>query len=385
MTNPILRYPVNGLVSYHYYRNRNIDEMASWGFRLIGDSGAFSAMSLGQPIQMDEFAAWGHKWKDSLCWIASLDVIGDEKGSWQNYKALKGMGLDVIPTIHFGQDPKVLDQYAADGVDYVGLGGMVSQRSQEKKLLRWCLSVFRYAKENHPNMRFHGWGVTHPELILNLPFYSVDSSGFGSTWRYARTRLWDPEKKRFVRFRHDGKEPYEYRQLLHDWYDGVTPEEIEFSTPENKRVLVLLAIKNAQLLEDYLRDRFQVEPPKYGLREPLIGPNIHQVDTAFSYWQQAAKPEAGFIHEGKGTRLADKGPNVHIATTATNFYKDAKGPNIHFVDSDVQNFEAVDQNGPQVHMVWSKDGDQLIKSVGPNIHPVVDYSDYKLSGRPLKN
>ena len=81
-----LRYPVNSLVSFHYFGNRDIAEMKSWGLRLIGDSGAFSAHSQGKPINIQDFADWGLRWKNDLAWLASLDVIGNKDATWKNYK-----------------------------------------------------------------------------------------------------------------------------------------------------------------------------------------------------------------------------------------------------------------------------------------------------------
>jgi hypothetical protein len=52
--------------------------------RFIADSGAFSALSLDASIDLATYATWCHTWWDRFCWCASLDVIGDPRGSWQN-------------------------------------------------------------------------------------------------------------------------------------------------------------------------------------------------------------------------------------------------------------------------------------------------------------
>lgn len=271
-----LNYPVNSLVSFHYFKDHDIAEMNGWGLRIIGDSGAFSAASTGVPVDIRDFAAWAKRWKESLFWVASLDVIGDAKGSRRNYEALRSEGIDVVPTIHYGSDPSLLDEYARDGVDFVGLGGMVGRKSEPKRLLRWTLGVFRYARDKFPQMRFHGWGVTHPELVMNLPWFSVDSSGFSSAYRFARMTLFDPRSGKRVGISLDGKDPRRHRDLLVNVY-GVDPERVLVSTSETRRDLVRLSVAGVQRQEDFLRQRFNVSPPEYGVNAGMAqdGPNIH--------------------------------------------------------------------------------------------------------------
>lgn len=313
-----LRYPVNALVSYHYFSTADIAEMRSWGLRLIGDSGAYSAVSLGAPIALSSFATWAHEWRDDLVWIASLDEIGDAKQSWRNYKNLRKQGLDVVPTVHYGCDPKELDRYADDGVDFVGLGGMVPYKSEPERLLRWCLSMFAYARDNHPGMRFHGWGVTHPRLVSLLPWYSVDSSGFSASVRYGRLSLFDPSKGKSLSVTLDGRDIYKHSQLLRNVY-GADPDAVSVSVPATRRQVLRLAMASAQRLEDYLRKRHRgVASPTYGLRWPLTGPHVHGVNTDPGAWRD----------------IGISGPHVHgVIGALTDYALLADGPHVHYVQT----------------------------------------------------
>lgn len=278
MNSVALRYPLSALISYHYFAEEDIAQLEAVGLRMIGDSGAFSAANLGAPISLDSFAAWAHKWRENLAWIASLDAIGDPKRSWANYRELRGAGLDVVPTIHLGAPPKELDRYADDGVDFVGLGGVVSGAGNVLETLRWLVAVFRYARDAHPGMRFHGWGCTSTRLVLPLPWYSVDSSSFGSAWRYGRMRLFDPKTKGWHQFATDGRGAFAHGRLLRSAY-GVDPAAVAVSSPDTRRDLVRTAAKAYQLYEDYLRKRHNVTPPGYGIRAAAVGPSIHVTDT----------------------------------------------------------------------------------------------------------
>lgn len=314
-----LRYPVNALVSYHYFAKQDISRLHAGGLRIVGDSGAFSAANLGTPVDIDAFADWAKRWRTSLCWVASLDVIGDPKGSWKNYRRLRDRHeLDVIPTIHYGSAPSLLDQYAADGVDMVGLGGMVGRKGQPKHLLRWCLSVFRYAKANHPSMRFHGWGVTHPLLVESLPWFSVDSSGFSAAYRYGRATIYDPDTRSKVSFQTDGRDAYQHATLLRKHY-GVSAQRVAVSTRETRHDLIRLSAKSYQLLEDRLRRKHQVTAPTYGQNDRMDGPSVHAAASA----------------EDKTIIESLTGPRVHQAMGTDKATPNALsgGPNIHAVDA----------------------------------------------------
>ena len=305
-----LQYPVNALVSFHYFAKDNIAEMAGWGLNLIGDSGAYSADSLGAPISLDAFAEWAHRWKDSLAWVASLDEIGNAKGTWDNWQRLRKMGLDVVPTVHYGCDPKELDRYVDEGVDFVGLGGMVPRKSEPERLLRWCLSMFKYARDNHPEMRFHGWGVTHPRLVQNLPWYSVDSSGFSSAYRYARLTLFDPKQGKMIPITLNGKDIFKHSELVRKVY-GADPARICVSNNLTRRDLVRVAISSVQKLEEFLRKRHgYVSVPVYGINTGSEGPNVHYVSTG--PFLGAVGPEGSEFTKNMGMPPR-KGPNIHAS------------------------------------------------------------------------
>lgn len=271
-----VRYPINTLVSYHYFKKQDISEFTRNSYRCIGDSGAFSAMTTGKPIDINDFGLWAKKWQKDLAWVASLDVIGNQTETFNNYNKLKDYyGVDVIPTLHYGAHPSEMDKYANKGVDYIGLGGMVPHKSEPQKLLRWTLSMFKYARDNHPNMRFHGWGITHKDLLTQLPWYSVDSTGWAYSFMLGRHTLWIPTEGKFVRFSTDGKEAYKYGDQIREHY-GVEPADIAVSNNQNYQVTVRVSARSYQLLEDHMRKRFHVSAPKYGVApDSPSGPNIH--------------------------------------------------------------------------------------------------------------
>lgn len=296
-TTDLLRWPASALVSFHYYPDPAlVARLAAGGLRLVADSGAFSALTQGAPITVDTFTPWAHAVRDHTCWVASLDVIGDPDGTWDNWQALRTQGLDTIPTIHYGTHPKVLDRYAEEGVDFLGMGGMVGRKSEQARLMRWTVQVMRYARDNHPGMRFHGWGVTHPQLVMNLPWWSVDSSGFGQAYRFGRLNLFNPETGKSEKADMDGRDVFRLGRLLRRHY-GTTPDALAYSTPANRPHIIRVSLRSYQLLEDHLRARHNVAPPVYGVRHPAgVGTNLHAVDGSAGNLLELTHPEDTNVH-----------------------------------------------------------------------------------------
>lgn len=268
--------PVDALVSYHYFRSD--EAMAalvdSGKFRLIGDSGAFSALTQGSPIKLPDFAGWCRQWGPHLDWLAALDVIGDPAASLANWRELRDRhGLATVPTLHVTTDPRWMDYYVRDGVDFFGLGGMVRRAIPA---LPWMVKVFRYARDRHPHVRFHLWGVNNRQVLDNLPAYSADSSDVHSGARFGSLRLFDPRTgKRNIIFMR-GNEPYQWSSFLREVY-GVAPAQVERGSSANTALTLRLHIRSFQLYSAWLQRRHQVPAPKTIRSTTVPGTRVHVV------------------------------------------------------------------------------------------------------------
>lgn len=256
-----LDVPVDVLTSYHYFKDVDIAAMRDWGLRIIGDSGAFSAMTSGNPIDREQFHQWATRWRDALLWTAALDVIGDPEATRANWHAAQVDGLNLVPTLHYLATTKDLDYYAEQGVDLIGLGGMVPYGSEPERLMRWCLMMHRHARDHHPHVRFHGWGISTPLLMDNLPWWSADSSGFAAAFRFARLRLFDPDKGRHLGVDLNGRDIAKHHRLLAKHYGITDWHSIAVSTPVTRRALGRVAIRAVQVYARWLQARQRVTPP----------------------------------------------------------------------------------------------------------------------------
>lgn len=314
--------PRNILVSYHYFKGYDLNRFA--GLRVIGDSGAFSAKHQGAEITTADLAGWAKRWSHRLCWVAALDVIGDPEATRRNWHEMTDVfGVPGVPTVHFGGDPALLDYYGQRGVDFVGLGGLVGKPVPAQ--MRWLVSVFRYAQQKWPDMRFHGWGVTHADA-LKLPFFSVDSSGWGGGYRYGRLTLRDPDSSRDFSLDLNGRETYtpEVARMLRDQY-GVNPSEVATSGPHNRLLMVRLSALSASVQEQRFR--------RLHRRSRIPVPT----------WGQLDSPEP-----------VQPGPNLHLAGTGQcrDLTTDEGGPHLHLADTSQpkKGLEVVAGMGPHLHL-----------------------------------
>lgn len=177
------------LVSFHYYRDTDIGAwLAAMGgtarIRLFGDSGAYSAKHQGAAIVLVEYAAWLKRWEHLFSAYANLDVIGDAKASAANLRKLEGMGLHPLPVFHGGEPWSYLERYLA-AYPYIALGGAVG--ADRGLIDAWLVKCFRLAQP--AGAVYHGFGMTRWPLLRDFPFYSVDSSSWGSAYRYGVLKL----------------------------------------------------------------------------------------------------------------------------------------------------------------------------------------------------
>jgi hypothetical protein len=183
------------LTSFHYFRDCDMAELVTtlrddYGgpVELFADSGAFSAATLGTTVSLPDYRDWLTDWRSVITTAATLDVIGDHQATARNTEALEAAGLTVLPTFHVGTPWPVLESLCAR-YRYLALGGMVPHKGSTKPLMRWLVRAFQIAAEH--GTVFHGFGQTHQETNAALPFYSIDSSTWGSAARYGRLVVWD--------------------------------------------------------------------------------------------------------------------------------------------------------------------------------------------------
>jgi hypothetical protein len=202
-------------------------------------------------------------------------VIGDPVASHRNWEEMRRRGVNAVPTIHYPAPSSAIDTYAREGVTFMGLGGQVGQ--SQASLIRWAVSVMRYARDRWPAMKFHGWGATS-RLSLKLPYFSVDSTYWLQGAMWGKTTLHDPRNPLVThRIRYDGRDVYrpEVANLLSTYY-GVDPASVATSNQMNWDAVAIMA-RSASVWESHLKAAHgAIDPPKE-LAGQSPGPRLHIV------------------------------------------------------------------------------------------------------------
>lgn len=152
---------------------------------LLIDSGAFSAFTRGQPVDIDKYSAFLHENKEFAAHAISLDYIDPVSPEhaaaegMRNYFYLRDKGHDkIIPVYHVREQIKWLDQMIAAGAEYVGISATSIVSQLESKV--WHNIVWNHITDQKGRaiIQTHALGDTEETSLMTRPWTSSDSA----TW-----------------------------------------------------------------------------------------------------------------------------------------------------------------------------------------------------------
>jgi len=156
--------------------------------KLMLDSGAFTAWTKGTKIDIDEYIAFCRKHENLFDHCVNLDVIGNAKDSYHNWKYMRKAGIDALPIFHLGTDERWLEKYLKQ-TDYIGIGAVANTTTPQRILgLTRIWKNYLVGADQRPIVKVHGMGLTALSSLLRYPWYSADSaspsknSGFGQIY-----------------------------------------------------------------------------------------------------------------------------------------------------------------------------------------------------------
>jgi hypothetical protein len=159
------------------------------------DSGAYSAWSQKNPIDIDEYITFIHtllkktQGKDII--YVNLDVLDDHNGckSYANYRIMRDAGLHPIPVFHAISKPKWLEKYLED-TDFIAIGAIAKMGSLVRKLsLDSIWNRYLLDADGMPVCKVHGMGITSFPLMKRYPWYSIDSTSWLQAGMYGKVFL----------------------------------------------------------------------------------------------------------------------------------------------------------------------------------------------------
>lgn len=109
----------------------------------------------------------------------NVDVIFNPELSWKVQKYMEKRGLCPLPVFHSGENFKWLKKYI-DNYDYVGIGGLGQSVSKAQWILNTGDPAFNLLcnDKGYPRVKVHGFAMTSPDLMIQYPFFSVDSTSW---------------------------------------------------------------------------------------------------------------------------------------------------------------------------------------------------------------
>lgn len=156
---------------------------------LFLDSGAFAAWKSGKIISITDYMDYITMYQIPI--YANMDVIGNPDGSWNNYNLMRHEGMNPIPVFHIGSDYNYLVRYC-EMADYIALGGMVGRSYNQKiEFLSRSFSII----SKFDNKRIHGFGCFDFRLLMEYPFYSVDSTAWNIGRKFGQSNIITPDKQ----------------------------------------------------------------------------------------------------------------------------------------------------------------------------------------------
>lgn len=183
------------LQSYATERN-NIIKRAKNGQMTFVDSGAYSAMTKGIDINIDDYIEFINQYDDSIILACQWDRIPDAKTdpetsakeTWNNYLYMRERVKSpekLLYVWHSAEDIKWLQQALEfkPRINYMALGGLVGKSvKQRDEAMKKCFDTI--AKSSNPDIMVHAFGMSNRKLLDKYPFTSADSTSWFQAARF---------------------------------------------------------------------------------------------------------------------------------------------------------------------------------------------------------
>lgn len=176
--------PLNLLIAFPYFKGNDVllRKIPRQQYRLIIDSGAFTAWNTGKPIHLDDYC----RFLDSIEWLrpfhaVQLDVFGQPEASFKNLRIMQSRGYDVMPVFTRGESLELLEEYYRM-TDYIMFGGIVIGGKNEG-YVKWFLN-------KNKGRKCHWLGFVNIPFMKKYKPESVDSSSWSSSARFGNLGLY---------------------------------------------------------------------------------------------------------------------------------------------------------------------------------------------------
>lgn len=171
--------PVNILIAFPYFKKdifEYLKTIPKTAYRLIVDSGAFTAWNIGKVINLDDYC----RFLDSIDILrpfnaVQLDVFGEPDATWKNFLIMKQRGYDVMPVFTRGDTLERLEEMYSY-TDYIMFGG-ITVGGKNLNYVKWFM-------EKNKGRKIHWLGFCNVDFVKFYKPHSIDSSSWASGGRF---------------------------------------------------------------------------------------------------------------------------------------------------------------------------------------------------------
>lgn len=119
----------------------------------------------------------------------TIDLERDAPSIFKRHCVIEKMGIRPVPVFHGDATVDFLKKYADMGHKLIGIASAKSIRSQQVNLRRYFDAVFNAGAKY--GLQMHGLAMTAPWLLVEYPWFSVDSSSWSRVAGYGGIMLFN--------------------------------------------------------------------------------------------------------------------------------------------------------------------------------------------------
>lgn len=270
----------NFLMSYEYLKGKGSFVLRKYSdVHIFIDSGAFTYMSDPKydeytveqwEQQIQEYLRWVEKHKDNIFAFADLDLqylpkVGYQKVyEWRKKYFEPFMLRTGIPCCFIYHDDGIdYWEYMCKRYPYVGMSTNIDAQNSEE-IIR---EMFRIAEKH--NALIQGMATTDTRILIDLPFYTVDSTTWNVGLKYGEISVWDATRMRRIK-----KTEFETKA-----FPAISKYDVKFDfdliKEEDKTEMVRVNAYAFVMAEHYVRDRLKAK--MYWMKEKAVKNDINDM------------------------------------------------------------------------------------------------------------
>lgn len=274
----------NFLMSYEYLKGKGINQLKKYpDMHLFIDSGAFTYINNPEYAdytveqwekQIHEYLIWAEKHKNQIFAIADLDLqylpnVGCEKVYEWRKKYFEPFMLRTGIPVCFIYHEEGLDQweYMCKRYPYVGISLEVDGNVEESALKEKFYIAEKY------NTLIQGMASTRTSLLMNYPFYTVDSTTWNVGLKYGEISVWTGNKMTRIKKTDFRDKAFPYIQKYHQHFD------LDLILEEDKTEMIRVNAQAFIEAEEFIRERLKAR--MYWFKAKAIKRDIHNLPDDF--------------------------------------------------------------------------------------------------------